>query len=46
MQIYDDKKKRIGTIIGFKNRQITKTLNSGDKELTFEYPAMVVCWTC
>lgn len=39
MQIYDDKKKRIGTIIGFKNRQITKTLNSGDKELTFEYPA-------
>ncbi len=39
MQIYDDKKKRIGTIIGFKNRQITKTLNSGDKELSFEYPA-------
>lgn len=39
MQIYDDKKKRIGTLTGFKGRAITKTLDSGDKELTFEYPA-------
>ena len=39
MQIYDDKKKRIGTLTGFKSRAITKTLDSGDKELSFEYPA-------
>lgn len=39
MQIYDDKKKRIGTLTGFKGRAITKTLDSGDKELSFEYPA-------
>lgn len=39
MQIYDDKKKRIGTLTGFKNRTITKTLDSGDRELSFEYPA-------
>lgn len=39
MQIYDDKKKRIGMLTGFKNRAITKTLGSGDKELSFEYPA-------
>lgn len=39
MQIYDDKKKRIGTLIGFKGRAITKTLDSGDRELSFEYPA-------
>ena len=38
MQIYDDKKKRIGTLTGFKGRAITKTLDSGDKELSFEYP--------
>lgn len=38
MQIYDDKKKRIGTLTGFKDRAITKTLDSGDKELSFEYP--------
>ncbi len=39
MQIYDDKKKRIGTLTGFKGRAITKTLDSGDKELSFEYTA-------
>lgn len=39
MQIYDDKKKRIGTLTGFRNRSIEKTLDSGDKELSFEYPA-------
>lgn len=38
MQIYDDKKKRIGTLTGFRGRVITKTLDSGDKELSFEYP--------
>ena len=39
MQIFDDKKKRIGTLSGFKDRAITTTLDSGDKELTFDYPA-------
>lgn len=39
MQIFDDKKKRIGTLSGFKNREITTTLDSGDKELLFSYPA-------
>ncbi len=39
MQIYDDKKKRIGTLTGFRGREITKTLSSGDRELSFEYPA-------
>lgn len=39
MQIYDDKKKRIGTLTGFRERAITKTLNSGDKEMEFEYPS-------
>ena len=39
MQIFDDKKKRIGTLSGFKNREITTTLDSGDKELSFSYPA-------
>ncbi len=39
MQIYNDKKKRIGTLTGFKNRTVTKTLDSGDRELLFEYPA-------
>ena len=38
MQIYDDKKKRIGTLTRFRNRAIEKTLDSGDKELSFEYP--------
>lgn len=39
MQIFDDKKKRIGTLSGFKDRAIATTLDSGDKELTFDYPA-------
>lgn len=39
MQIFNDKKKRIGTLTGFRGRAITTTLDSGDKELTFEYPA-------
>jgi phage minor structural protein len=39
LQIFDDKKKRIGTLSGFKNREITTTLDSGDKELSFSYPA-------
>lgn len=39
MQIYDDKKKRIGTLTGFRERAIIKTLNSGDKEMEFEYPS-------
>lgn len=38
MQIFDDKKKRIGTLSGFKDRKITTTLDSGDKELSFSYP--------
>lgn len=39
MQIYDDKGKRVGVLAGFRNRAITTTLSSGDKELSFEYPA-------
>ena len=39
MQIYDDEKRRIGTLTGFKDRKIVSTLDSGDKELTFKYPA-------
>ena len=39
LQIFDDKKKRIGTLSGFKDRAITTTLDSGDKEMTFAYPA-------
>lgn len=39
MQIYNDVKKRIGTLEGFLNRSITKTLSTGDKELSFDYPA-------
>lgn len=39
MQIFNDKKKRIGTLSGFKDREITTTLDSGDKELLFSYPA-------
>jgi phage minor structural protein len=38
LQIFDDKKKRIGTLSGFKDRKITTTLDSGDKELSFSYP--------
>lgn len=39
MQIFNDKKKRIGTLSGFKGREIITTLDSGDKELSFNYPA-------
>jgi len=38
MQIYDDKKQRVGILSGYKNRAIVTTLDSGDKELSFEYP--------
>ena len=38
MQIFNDRKKRIGTLSGFKDRAITTTLDSGDKEMTFAYP--------
>jgi phage minor structural protein len=38
LQIFNDKKKRIGTLSGFKDREITTTLDSGDKELSFSYP--------
>lgn len=39
MQIFDDKKQRVGILKGFKGRKIVKTLDSGDKELTFKYPS-------
>lgn len=39
MQLFDDQKKRIGVLTGFRNREITTTLSSGDKEMIFEYPA-------
>ena len=39
MQIFDDSKKRIALLTGYKEREITKTLSSGDKEMTFQYPA-------
>ena len=39
MQIFNDKKERVGILKDFKERKIVKTLNSGDKELTFKYPS-------
>ena len=39
MQIFNDKKQRVGILKGFKDRKIVKTLDSGDKELTFKYPS-------
>jgi phage minor structural protein len=39
MQIFNDKKQRVGILKGFKGRKIVKTLDSGDKELTFKYPS-------
>ena len=39
MQIYDDEKRRICTLTGYKDRKIVETLASGDKEMTFQYPA-------
>ena len=40
MQIFNDKKKRIGTLSGFKNKEITTTLDSGDKELSLIHISM------
>ena len=39
MQIFDEKKKRIGTLSGYKELAITTSLDTGDKELTFRYPS-------
>lgn len=39
MQIFDENKNRIGTLTGFKEQSITTTLDSGDKEMSFQYPA-------
>lgn len=39
MQIFNDKKERVGILKGFKDRKIVKTLNSGDRELSFKYPS-------
>lgn len=39
MQIFDNKKKRIGTLTEYKELKIVKTLSSGDRELSFKYPA-------
>lgn len=39
MQIYNDKKQRIGTVSQVANRTVTKTLDTGDREISFEYPA-------
>ena len=39
MQIYDEQKNRIGILTGFREREITRTLDSGDMEMSFEYPA-------
>jgi phage minor structural protein len=39
MQIYNDSRARIGMLTGYKERAIVSTLNSGDKELSFQYPA-------
>lgn len=39
MEVYNDKRKKVGILTRFRNRTITTTLDSGDKELSFEYPA-------
>lgn len=39
MQIFNDKKQRVGILKGFKDRKIVKTLDSGDRELYFKYPS-------
>lgn len=39
MQIFNDKKQRVGILKDFKDRKIVKTLNSGDRELSFKYPS-------
>lgn len=38
MEVYNDKRKKVGMLTRFKDRTITTTLDSGDKELSFEYP--------
>ena len=38
MQVFDEDKKRICTLFGFKERKIVKTLSSGDEEMIFQYP--------
>lgn len=38
MQVYDENGKRIGILAGYKDRTITESLDSGDKELSFLYP--------
>ena len=38
MQVYDDNKKRICILAGYKDRAIAQTLSSGDEELSFYYP--------
>lgn len=46
MQIYDQNKQKIGILHNFRNRTISTTLSSGDKEMSFEYDAngpMVDC---
>lgn len=37
MQVYDENGKRIGILTGYKDRTITESLDSGDKELSFLY---------
>lgn len=39
MQIFNDKKQRVGILKGFKDRKIVKTLDSGDREMSFKYPS-------
>lgn len=38
MQIFDENGNRIGTLTNYKDRAITESLDSGDKELSFLYP--------
>lgn len=38
MQLYDESRRRIGNLTGYKERKITTTLDSGDKEMEFKYP--------
>lgn len=38
LQIFDENGNRIGTLTNYKDRAITESLDSGDKELSFLYP--------
>ena len=38
LQIFDENGNRIGTLTNYKDRAITESLDSGDKELSFIYP--------